>query len=387
MSSYLSSTEYTILVYRYTDSQFLGYITDFSELAIGKVVNGYDTFQMELLYGTEGTEYLVSDNVIRVFRQNTMLGLPSRLEFEGLVVKTVITEAEVTTLTVTAFGFEHLLSRRVIAWKDNQRGKTLFPESPTAGFEYPSNIIRKLYNTNCTIQATSTREDITDVVGTARYTNGSNSPWFDVINDTSNFGLAISSIDGIARENLLETIQSIADEGKVGFGITWNPATRRFILNLAPNRLGSDRTDTVKFSIGTGTIASIETLTDYTQTWNVAIMSGGGTGASEKRFVYRPEGFVFGIPQREIWLTSATGTINGNRATAVAEYNKMRKLTKQVTCEVQQAQGMMYGRDYFMSDLVSVETITGIIELQVKTVTLSMSSDGNETIGVQLESE
>jgi hypothetical protein len=387
MGSYITSTEYTVLVYRYNDGAFLGYITDFSSLAIAKTVNAYDTFQMEMLYGTEGSEYLVTDAVVRVFRQNTLLNIPSTLEFEGLVVRTVITEAETNTLMVTAFGFEHILTRRIIAWKDNQLGKTTFPESPTAGFEYASSIIRKLYNTNVGSGATSTREDITNVVGTARIINGHITPWFNDYTDTSNFGLAISSIEGIARENLLETIQSIAEEGKIGFNITWQPSPSRFTFNMKAFRLGADRTDTVKFSIGTGTVASIETSTDYTQTWNVAMMSGGGTGSSEKRFVLAPEGRYSGIAQREIWLTSATGTINGNRATAIAEYYKMKRLIKQVTCEVQQSQGLMYGRDYFLSDLVSVDTIAGTVELQVKTVTLSISSEGIETIGVTLESE
>jgi hypothetical protein len=103
--------------------------------------------------------------------------------------------------------------------------------------------------------------------------------------------------------------------------------------------------------------------------------------------VYKPERAASGITQREIWLNSATGTINGNRATAVAEYAKMKKETLKVICEAQQAQGLLYGRDYFLSDLVSVETIAGVVKVQVKTVTLSITSDGAETIGITLESE
>jgi len=385
--AYTTSTEYTVLVYSYQSGQFLTYITNFIDLAIGRTVNGYDTLQMVMPYDVEGSEFLVKDALIQVYRQNALFGIPSSIEFEGLVVRTVVTQAQTTTLTVSAFGFEHLLSRRIIAWQDDARGKTVFPESTTAGFEYASSIIRKLYNYNMTVLASSTREDLTDVVGRARFTSGSMSPWMPQILSTSDFGLAISSLDGIARQNLLETIQSVAEEGKIGFNITWTSSPSRFSFNMQPFRMGADRTDTVKFSIGTGTIASIETSNDYTQTWNVAIMSGGGTGASEKRFLYKPEGDVTGLEKREIWLVSATGTINGNRATAVAEYAKMKRGITQVSCVVQQSQGLMYGRNYFLSDLVSVETITGVIELQVKQVTLSMSSDGEETIGVTLESE
>ena len=391
MTTDITSTEYTVLVYQQGTYNFVGYITDFSELAIAKTVNGYDTFQMTLRYGTEGTEFLVPDAVIRVFRQNKLLNIPSTLEFEGLLVRTVVEESVVNTITVTAFGFEHILARRIIAWKDTARGKTVFPEAPTAGFEYASSIIRKLIETNLGIRASATREDITDLVGTARYISGSLGTGigsFETI-PTADFGLAISSIEGIARENLLEAIQNIADEGRIGFGVSWNPANKKFTFNMADTRLGANRTQNIKFSIGTGTVARTETTKDYTQNWTVAIMSGGGTGASEKRFVYPPLGqrIGSGIAQREVYLTSATGTIKGNRATAVYEYTKMIRSITQVSCEVQQAQGLMYGRDYFISDLVRVETIYGNVDIQVRSVTLTMSEDGTETVGVTLETE
>lgn len=392
MPSDITSSEYTIQIYRNVVAidGFASVITDITELAIARTVNGYDSLQLSLRYGTEGSEFLVPDAVVRVFRQNALLGIPSTLEFEGLVVKTTLVEGQVSILTIDAFGFEHILARRIIAWKDTSRGKTLFPEAPTAGFEYASSIIRKLMETNLGIRAISTRENITDLVGTGRYINGtlgSGAGSFENIT-TANFGNAISSIDGIARQNLLETIQDIASEGAIGFAVTWNPTSRRFQFVMAQNRVGADRTQTVRFSIGTSTVARIETVRDYTQIWTVAMMSGGGTGASEKRFVY-PSGAArgSGIGQREVFLTSATGTANGNRATAVAEYNKMQRSITSVLCEVQQSQGLMYGRDYFLSDLVRIETGYGIVDIQVRSVTLAMSSDGIETIGVTLESE
>jgi len=382
----ITSTEYTVIVYN-SSGVVMSYITDFSDLAIGQITNGYDTFQMTVVYNTPGAEYLVTDALVLVYRKNNLFGVASYLVFSGTILKTVITEAEVTTLTVTAFGFEEILARRIIAWKDTARGKVVFPEAPTAGFEYASSILRKLVNTNVGTLAQSTRESITDLIGTGRTINGVIANFNDVL-DTGNFGLAISSIDGISQQNLLNTIQDIATEGNIGFNVTWNKTNNTYTFNMQADRIGADRTNTARFSIGTGTVGRIETTVDYSQSWNVALMSKGGTGASVRRFVYPEYGNrPTGIAQRETFLTSATGTTAGNLATAVFEYNNMRKSITQIQCQVQQSEGLAYGRDYFLGDLVSVQTITGRLNLQVRQVTLAMSSDGVETIGVTLENE
>jgi hypothetical protein len=382
----ITSTEYTIVVYNPSGAA-VGYITDFSDLAIGQITNGYDTFQMAVVYNTPGVEYLVPDARIVVYRQNNLFGIQSYVAFSGTILKTVLTEAEITTLTVTAFGFEEILSRRIVAWKDTARGKVVFPESPTAGFEYPSSIIRKLVNTNVGTLAESTREVLTDLIGLGRTINGV-IPEFNNVIDLSDFGLAISSYDGISQENLLETIQAVATEGKVGFEVSWDPTTKTYSFDMAAFRMGVDRTNTVKFSIGNGTVGSIETTTDYSQSWNVALMDKGGTGASARRFVYPSFGNrPTGLAQRETFLTSATGTTAGNLATAVLEYKNMQKSITQIQCSIQQSEGLVYGRDYFISDLVTVETALQLVQLQVKQVTLSISSDGVETVGVLLESE
>jgi len=382
----ITSTEYTIVVYTPTGTA-IAYITDFSDLAIGQITNGYDTFQMTVRYGMPGTEYLVTDNRIIVYRKNNLFGVQSYIAFSGTILKTALVEAEINTLTVTAFGFEEILARRIVAWKDTARGKTVFPENKTAGFEYPNQIIFKLVASNVGPAAQSTREVITDLVGTGRTINGVIPEWF-TYGDNPDCGLAISSFDGIANQNLLETIQAVATEGKVGFKVVWTPGANTYLIEVAADRVGQDRTDTVRFSIGNGTVDSIETTTDYSQSWNVAIMSKGGTGASVRRFVYpNPDQRPSGLLQRETFLTSATGTTAGNLATAVLEYKNMQKSISQIQCVIRQSEGLIYGRDYFISDLVTVETTFQRVQLQVKQVTMSMSSDGVETIGVTLESE
>ena len=386
MSTDISSTEYTVVVYK-QDGTIVGYITDFSDIAIGQVTNGYNTFQVSVLYDSLSASYLDIDSLILVYRQNFSLGIPSSLVFGGTIIKTVITEAPVTTLTASAFGFEEILTRRIVAWKDTARGKVVFPENKTAGFEYASSIIRKLINTNIGSQATATLENYTNLVGTGRMINGVITQFNDVP-DNGDFGLAISSYDGIAKQNLLSTVQEVAQEGHIGFELVWDPVTNNYSFNMNEDRIGADRTNSVIFSIGNGSVESIETTIDYSQSWNVALMNGGGKGASERRYVYPESGkYPKGVNQRETYLTSATGQVKGNRATAVLEYKNMQKSLTQVVCSIQQTAGLLFGRDYFIGDLVSVVTAAGILELQVKQVTLSMSSDGVETIGVTLESE
>ena len=377
----ITSTEYTIVVYA-PNGTAIAYITDFSDLAIGQITNGYDTFQMTVRYGMPGTEYLIADNRIIVYRKNNLFGVQSYVAFSGTILKTILVEAEINTLTVTAFGFEEILARRIVAWKDTAEGRTNF------FLKYPNQIILALILYNVGPGAQSTREDITKLTGTGRTINGVIPEWF-TYGDVPDCGLSISNFKGIANQNLLETIQSVATQGKVGFKVVWTPGANIYTIEVVADRVGQDRTDKVRFSIGNGTVDSIETTTDYSQSWNVAIMSGGGTGSSEKRFVYpeEPGQRPSGLLQRETFLTSATGTIKGNLTTAVLEYKNMQKSIRQIQCVIRQSEGLIYGRDYFISDLVTVETISQRVQLQVKQVTMSMSSDGVETIGVTLESE
>ena len=371
----ITSTQYTVVVYN-SNGAVVGMLTNFTDLAIVRVTNGYDTLQMSILNSVAGASYLVADANVKVYRKNDSLGIPSTLEFSGTIVKTVVTQAEITMLTVTAFGFEHILSRRVIAWPSNREFTTTF------SLEYPSYIIQRLLNSNIGADATST---VSPTYGKNRMLNGV-IPNFETITYMEAFGDLISSVDGLSLQNLLSAVQEVALTGNIGFAMDWNESTNTYSWRMAAYRLGSDRSSTVIFSTGTGTAGSIETTIDYTQSWNTAIMKGKGTGASATRFIY-PENHPTGLAQRETFLTSADGTTSLNAATAVLAYKEQLQNITQVTCSVQQALGLLYGRDYFVSDLVSVQTNTQRYQLQVKSVALSMSSDGVETIGVTLESE
>jgi len=371
----ITSTQYTVVVYN-SNGAVVGMLTNFTDLAIVRVTNGYDTLQMSILNSVAGASYLVADANVKVYRKNDSLGIPSTLEFAGTIVKTVVTQAEITMLTVTAFGFEHILSRRVIAWPSNREFTTKF------SLEYPSYIIQRLLMSNIGADATST---VSATYGRNRMVNGV-IPNFENIFYMEAFGDQISSVDGLSLQNLLSAVQEVALTGNIGFAMDWNESTNTYSWRMAAYRIGSDRSSTVIFSTGTGTAGSIETTIDYTQSWNTAIMVGTGKGDSAKRFVY-PENHPTGLAQRETFLTSADGTASLNAATAVLAYKEQLQNITQVTCSVQQALGLLYGRDYFLSDLVSVQTNTQRYQLQVKSVALSMSSDGVETIGVTLENE
>jgi hypothetical protein len=371
----IRSTEYTVVVYN-SNGVVVGMLNNFTDLAIVRVTNGYDTLQMSILYGIAGASYLVADSIVKVYRKNDSLGIPSTLEFSGTIVKTVVTQAEITMLTVTAFGFEHILSRRIIAWPSNREFTTVF------GLQYPSYIIQRLLNSNIGADATST---VSPTYGKNRMINGV-IPNFETITYMTAFGDLISSTDGLSLQNLLNAVQEVALAGNIGFAMDWNESTNTYSWRMAEYRLGSDRSSTVIFSTGTGTAGSIETTIDYTQSWNTVIMKGKGTGAGATSYIY-PSNHPTGLAQRETFLTSADGTTSSNPATAVLAYKEQLKNITQVTCSVQQALGLLYGRDYFVSDLVSVQTNTQRYQLQVKSVALSMSSDGVETIGVTLENE
>jgi hypothetical protein len=149
-------------------------------------------------------------------------------------------------------------------------------------------------------------------------------------------------------------------------GIAWfdnvvlkpNGATgQMFVFRWHPGQLGTDRRSTVIFSTAFGNMAEPRLTTHNAQVRNSAYVVGQGTGAGRDWRLREEAGSIALSPwgrretivdAREVPLGD-TAALDDKGDTALAE----NKATQSFTFKVLQSPGCVYGKDYFLGDLVT----------------------------------
>lgn len=367
-------SEYTINVYN-SNNTLTAILTDYNSFDIAKVVNGYDTMEITVPYSSPSRPYLEIDSYIVVYRTNTALGIPSTMEFSGVIV---ISQLQYNTLKrwrIVAFGWEHLLSRRIVAYNEDKPNHTSWQNV------YASTILNDLVASNISTESITVNDQNRAVSGIIT----------DFTVDTTKDGLGNQiHVSDVAYANLLTAVQDIALLGNCDFQVVWNVPNNGVGWTF---RVGSplldgvtNRSSWVTFSVDNGTLANLVVTTDKSIYGTTAIVRGIGSANATVRVV-RPASAPTQLASREFFVeASALGNaINDLNAAGDKKLVEYTKNALSITTEVQQTLSNLYGKDYFIGDLVSVDILSSIEVLQVNRVRLSMSDRGVESIGVQLE--
>jgi hypothetical protein len=361
-------SEYNIYVYN-PSGELQALITDYTDFAIGRVVNGYDTLDINIPYTSPSQPYMQMDYFIEIYRSNSQFGIPSYLEFSGLIHKTTFNYDRLKNWRVVAFGWESLLARRLVAYNEDNPNKSNWNNKSA------STIMYDMVNLN--IGAGSTTVGITD-----RAVSGIVSGFtFDADTLVGN----ILHVADKSYENLLTALQDVALQGDVDFEVVWNGGTS-WTFRVGYPLLATDRSAFVQFSVDNGTIGSFTSVNDRTVYGTTAIVRGQGTSNATVRRV-RPATPLTELNSREFFVEASA---LGNNTTDLDNFGDARLLgyTKKalsITTTIQQTPSNLYGLDYFIGDLVTVDIISSTQVLQVNQVTISVDSSGNENIKVQLE--
>lgn len=367
-------SEYTIYVYN-SSNVLQAIVTDFNSFNIARITNGYDTMELTVPYNSPYRQYLGLEAYIVVYRSNTKLGINSYIEFQGVIQLTQLQYGQLKRWRIIAFGWECLLARRIIAYNEDKPNHTGWQNV------YASTIMNDMVQGNIGSESTTVDKNNRAVSGIV--TN------FTI--DTTKDGLGNQlHVSDVSYENLLSALQDVALRGNCDFDVIWN------VLDGGTGwtfRVGSpllegvtNRSSWIKFSVDNGTLADITITNDRTTYGTTAIVRSVGAQNATIRIV-RPATAPTGLNSREFFveasaLGNATNDLNGAGDEKLLEYAK-RVLS--ITTEVQQTPSNLYGKDYFIGDLVSVDILTGTEILQVNQVRINMSDRGVETIGVQLE--
>lgn len=187
-------------------------------------------------------------------------------------------------------------------------------------------------------------------------------------------------------DGLYDVICDICQNNKIGFKITMNN-NKQFVFKLYT---GVDRTydqvdvPYVKFSPDFENIIQSNYLESTKTLKNVTLVAGEGEDNDRKTFVV---GNTTGLARRELYTDARdiSSTDENNNTISTTEYNKLletrgkenlaeNKTTKTFEGEVDTSRLFIYGRDFYMGDLVQLVDIFGI-ERQSRIIEMVMKND------------
>lgn len=263
-------------------------------------------------------------------------------KIEGLKIETNIEEGNY--YTVTGRSLESILDRRIV-WQqttfDNANLQNAIQRLLNENVINPSIAARKISNF---IFEASTDTAITSLTLTAQYTG----------------------------DNLLEVIQEICDDKKIGFKVTLN-ASNKFVFKLYSGKDRSyDQTTSpyVVFSPDFDNIINSNYYESDVSFKNVTLVAGEGEGNERKTQVV---GNASGLNRRELYTDARDiqSKDENNNDIPIATYNQMlrqrglEKLTeykrdKDFDGQVETLKMFVYERDFYMGDIVQIKNEYGL---------------------------
>lgn len=298
-------------------------------------------------------------------------------EIVGLYRKLDWSYSNQSYVKLTLPGLMEMLRWRIVDFPANTAGKSAF-----AG-EKAETIANALVKYNATSAATTAN---------GRGRNGAAGYPFTGLSVEADGGGG-NTLDwycGLA--NLLTTLQDIAEIGGGDFDIVKTSPTA-WQWRWFEGQLGTDRRDTIVFSMDRGNMANPNYIEDRTSAATVAIV--GGKDTDEDRDIERVTSTEYSVDNDiEVFVSgvSVKGDDAGEITAALEDKGhqelETKRTKKSFDFDVVQVEGTEYGVDYFAGDLVTaINPVTGDeIDMKVISATIGLNkSSGKESIGIEIE--
>lgn len=186
-----------------------------------------------------------------------------------------------------------------------------------------------------------------------------------------------------AWRRLLDVLRDVAELGGGDFDLVKFGATQ-WEFRWYPGQLGSDRRDSVCFALYWGNIANPLLTRDHMGERTVAIV--GGQGQEANRAIVARTGANYDAQYNLVEVFVDRRDLSVTAALQAAGDGALKGLQTRDDMEfaVLQAPHTLYGRHYFLGDLV-----TGVVEgvaayKQIRRVAVGLAGDGGETITVEM---
>jgi len=338
----------------------------FRQLAYRKEVNAVGLLTFDLDADHEAIADLEQDGQIEVWRRDAANSIDWYEEFSALFVDEERSANDDGNSTFRAIcpGQMDLLARVVVAWPANTANRSLFSAVVA------STVMTNLVTYNATSSATTANgrirtTDITNITCEADDTSG----------NTITFACA--------HQPLLEALQDVARIGNRDFYLVRTGAQAwQFRTD---NYLGDDRSTTVTFALNYGNMSNPVFRRNRLNEKTVAIVGGQGTD-DDRTFVTRT-GANYNATYRSAETFYPASQYSGTAGLYAAGDVRLDELRAKddLTWDVIQTPGSLYGVHYFLGDLVTgyYQGVTATKQITAVNVTFAPGSEKAETISIE----
>lgn len=336
---------------------------NFMYLEIEHTINAPSTHRVDIKGSDERKAYFVTDAIVQVWRRDVRKGVPWYAEYSGFhrTHNKQFTTEQKRIFTTYGKGFLDLIARRFILYYSGV-GKAGPGDS----------VIVEYVNQNAGPDATAPPRLYPGIIP----------------------GLSVTPAEGNAEDwdadrawvGLLETIQEIGTATKVDFDVVWNGG-QSFTFNTYHPRKGTDRTagtdNPAVFSTDFGNMIGPSYTYSRTEEANVVIVLGPGQEEDRETLLVSDQR-QYDSPWNRIEVTHDARNDEVSLLSDGKEHLSTVSAKETFTFDVLQTESLVYGRDYFVGDLVTARFED--IERDIKiTGARIVVSEGKETISITFE--
>lgn len=341
-------------------------ITDMLGFSYAKEVNAPGVLMVDLPSGHRAIADFQTDSQVEVWRTDAANGMGWYCDFYGFWRgENRIANSDGTSVyRGICPGQMCLLDRAIVAYPANTANRSAFTAQKA------ETICKSLVKYNCTGSGTTGdgRKRTVTLAGIVLEGDAGRGNTMDV---------------NCAWQRLLPVLQDVATMGGGDFDLVKTSAAQ-WEFRWYPGQLGVDRTGSVIFALNFGNVANPILRRDFTNERTVAIVGGQGQDSGRTVVVRTGANYNATYNATEVFVDARQSTTTAALNQAGDVVLSDARTRNELTFDVLQVPQTLYGKHYFLGDLV-----TGIFEgfaaqKQVKQVTVAVGEDGSEQIQVEL---
>jgi|SRR3990172_917264 len=332
---------YKVRVRNYDTGALEAEFTDFTDLAYQNVVNDVGVCTFSVRGNHPARQYLIDKAIVEIHRKNDLYGIDWTRDFVGLLRDDSLQYVKKSLrMSVVVYGLNDFLTWRVNNFPSNTANITTFDAKKA---EY---ILKRIAEYNLAASATT---------GNGRKRAGVIPNFSSVAIGGSPYGNTLDR--GNHGRPILGECQEIASIGAVDFNVVLTDYTPTFTFTTYNGQLGTDRSATVLFSMGRGNMTNPLLKRSRAREKTVATVWGIGEESVREYLTVTGDNYVSQSNDFEVYVDARENQEGGNDYYTAkgAERLKGFKAVEEFTFDVLQTPASVYGRDYFLGDIVSAE--------------------------------
>lgn len=360
-------TRYLVRLYSLVDRSLVAVFDDFNSLTVEKRLNGISTHTLSMDSRDPRVALFELDALVQVQRNVPEAGIDWATEYIGFhrTPQYQLTEGGRHLFTSYGRSLEDLLNRRALLY---------FAPYLKSG---PADDVMKSYvNENLgPLAVTPNRLRNGVVAGFAVAANESLGPTWE---------------GSRAYRNLLEIVKDISSASHVDFSIeptalgtefrTYFPQ-RGVDRSVTANPAGSGRPSLI-FSPEFGNMANVNYIKSRTEEATTVLVTGAGVMAARNYYI-ESSAALADSPINDIEIThdARNETVFGGLVYVAHQELEQNAAQESISFDAVQTPAAVYGRDYFMGDIVTVRFADANVQFDKKILGLNINvADGKETI-------